>query len=181
MVFTQRWWLYRGNILRWSLSHLWNLIAMWSLYRGSLCTEVVSVLNHLSSLGHNYYVVFVQGGLCTGWSLYRGGLRIWSLIKGFTLAFSCIKFWPFPFSNSGFHFRFPFPLFPISPWKVVDHLVRFANSKLYLFIHLLLPSRQHPCWLAHDKRKIILYSQWLYMPYNLRLINLLKFCSTRGG
>jgi len=41
-------------------SHLWNLITMWSLHKGGLFTEVVSLLSHLSSLRHNYYVVFVQ-------------------------------------------------------------------------------------------------------------------------
>jgi len=42
---------------------------MKSLLKGGLCTEVAYALNHLSSLGHNYYVVFVQR-----WSLHRGDL-----------------------------------------------------------------------------------------------------------
>jgi len=40
---------------------------MKSLLKGGLCTEVVSVLSHLLSLGNNYYVVFVQR-----WSLEGG-------------------------------------------------------------------------------------------------------------
>jgi len=90
---------------------------MKSLLKGGLYTEVVSALSHLISLGHNYYVVF----------------RRWPLIKDFTLAFICIKFWPFPFSISisGFCFRcFQLPVYLCTfSWHWLNYL---SNQKYIL-------------------------------------------------
>jgi len=79
------------------------------LLKGGLCTEVVSVLSHLD--------------IIIMWSLHRGGLCTevvfgrWSLIKGFTLAFICIKFdhfhFPFLVSNSLHCFQLPMRVLPM--------------------------------------------------------------------
>ena len=74
----------------------------WSLYTGNIKRVVIKYT--LAIFG-----IELLCGLCT-----EVVFRRWSLIKGFTLRFICIKFWPFPFSISIFCFRFPFPLFSIA-------------------------------------------------------------------
>ena len=72
---------------------------MKSLLKVGLFTEVVSVLSHLSSLGHNY-VIFVQR---------------WSLEVVINQRFNPSIHLHQVLTVSVFHFQFPFPLFPIAP------------------------------------------------------------------
>jgi len=88
------------------------------------------------------------------WPLCRSGLctevvfKRWSLIKGFTLRFICIKFWQFLFSI--FRFQFPFPLFTCSSRFCFRLAIKDCSWFLYKLITCYIVNHYNQFYLEHS-------------------------------